>query len=296
MEGNSTAPTDFLLQSLESLPTLPVIVYELTDLINDPMSSTNEIEKVMINDQSMTTKVLRLVNSAYYAIPGGVTSVSRAIAYLGFDTVNQLVLGSAIIEALKCEDNELFKLEPFWQHSVGVAIASETIAKHINLTKQTDIFTSGLVHDMGKIALANIAPEILTTSCKIAQAASISMDEAEKQMGAPQHTEVGALLAKRWKLPGVIENVVRHHHQPDSLRRGGVSSEMNQTVDIVMLANLLIHALKFGNSGHNKIEGAPKALLERLSIQADSIKPIMIKIKEALQSADGFLKIIGTKS
>ncbi|MDZ4660721.1 MAG: HDOD domain-containing protein [Pseudomonadota bacterium] len=295
MENNEAASTDFLLQNLESLPTLPIIVYELTELINDPMSSTAEIEKVMINDQSMTTKVLRLVNSAYYAIPGGVTSVSRAIAYLGFDTVNQLVLGSSIIESLKCEDNEYFKLEPFWQHSVGVAIASETIAKHIKLTKQTDIFTSGLVHDMGKIALANIAPEILVQTCKIAIEAGISMDEAEKQMGAPQHTEVGALLAKKWKLPGLIENVVRHHHQADSLRRGGVSSEMNQTVDIVMLANLLIHALKFGSSGHNKIEGAPKSLLERLSIQPDLIKTLILKIKDNLQSADGFLRVLGTK-
>lgn len=292
---NSSSSTDFLLQSLESLPSLPVIVYELTQLINDPMSSTSEIEKVMINDQSMTTKVLRLVNSAYYTIPGGVTSVSRAIAYLGFDTVNQLVLGSAIIDSIKCDDNDYFKLEAFWQHSVGVAIASETIAKHLNISKQTDIFTSGLVHDMGKIALANIAPDILIQSCRIAQAAGISLDEAEKQLGAPQHTEVGYLLAKRWKLPSLIENSVRHHHQTDPLRRGGASSEMNQAIDIVMLANLLTHAIKFGASGHDKVMGAPKSLLDRLGINQESIKTVMIKIKEAIKSADGFLQIIGKK-
>ena len=81
-----------LTSRLDELPTLPNIVYELSRVINDPMSSTKEVEALMANDPSLTAKVLKLVNSAYYAIPGGVTSLGRAIAHIGFDTVNQLVL------------------------------------------------------------------------------------------------------------------------------------------------------------------------------------------------------------
>src|ERR1700745_3382504 len=90
-----------IVARLDELPTLPSIVYELSRIIKHPMSSTSDVEKIMSNDQSLTAKVLRLVNSSYYAIPGGVSSLSRAIAYIGFDTVNQLVLCASILKALE---------------------------------------------------------------------------------------------------------------------------------------------------------------------------------------------------
>ncbi|OQW50724.1 MAG: hypothetical protein A4S09_11245 [Proteobacteria bacterium SG_bin7] len=292
MESRAAAPSDFLLQNLDSLPTLPTVVYELTELINDPMSSTSEIEKIMVNDQALTTRILRLVNSAYYAIPGGVTTVSRAIAYLGFDTVNQLVLGSAIMDSLQCENAEAFDLNKFWQHSLGVAMGAESIAKFVRLQKQTDVFTAGLIHDMGKIALAQISPQTLVTSVAYAKEKQTSLEEAERQTGSPIHTEIGAFLAKKWKLPSTIEACVKYHHTFDPARRGGLTAENNKLVDIITLSNLLIHALKFGNSGHDRIEGAPKPLLDRLGIQPDQIKTLVGKIKDSLANADSFLQIL----
>ncbi len=101
---------DYLISKLDELPTLPTIVYELSQVIGDPMSSTSDVEDIMKNDQSLTTKVLRLVNSAYYAIPGGVSNLGRAIAYIGFDTVHQLVLSASIINALDVKDSNGFDL------------------------------------------------------------------------------------------------------------------------------------------------------------------------------------------
>lgn len=292
MENRAASPSDFLLQNLDSLPTLPTVVYELTELINDPMSSTTEIEKIMVNDQALTTRILRLVNSAYYAIPGGVTNISRAIAYLGFDTVNQLVLGSAIMDSLQCEGAEAFDLNKFWQHSLGVAMGAEAIAKFVRLQKQTDVFTAGLVHDMGKIALAQVSPQTLVTSVAYAKENQTSLEEGERQTGSPLHTEIGSFLAKKWKLPSTIEACVKYHHTYDPARRGGLTAENNKLVDIITLSNLLTHALKFGNSGHDKIEGAPKPLLDRLGIQPDQIKTLVGKIKDSLANADSFLQIL----
>ena len=130
-----------VLKSLEELPTLPTVVYELTKIINDPMSSTQEVEEVMQNDMSLTTRVLKLANSAYYAIPGGVSSLSRAIAYIGFDTVNQLVLSASIIDALELKSPTDFDVNSFWKHSIGVGIASEN-RRQRNLAPQS----TGLIH------------------------------------------------------------------------------------------------------------------------------------------------------
>lgn len=283
-----------IVNKLEELPTLPAIVYELSKVISDPMSSTTDVEKIMANDQSMTTKVLKLVNSAYYAIPGGVSSLARAISYIGFDTVHQLVLSASILSALDTKQEDDFDLNKFWEHSIGVGIAAETLAKFVNHPAPADLFTCGLVHDMGKIAMLQAdAKEMVKISAQ-ARANKMSYFEAEEAMEAPHHTVVGQMLAEKWNLPTLIQAVIKNHHQRDPRKRGGISAELSQTVDIIYLANLFTHALKFGDSGHAKIHGAPKDVMERMQIDAaKDFKPLIKDIKVNLEKADEFIRVIG---
>ncbi len=282
----------YLVERLDDLPTLPTVVYELSQLINDPMSSTHEIEKVMEQDQSLTAKVLKLINSAYYAIPGGVSRLSRAIGYLGFDTVNQLVLSTSILKALEVKGPTRFDLNKFWQHAIGVGVASETIAKFVRHRNPPDLFTSGLVHDIGKVAMYIIEPDLLVDACKHAVENKLTLAETEDQLGLPKHEIIGQLLAKKWNLPLAIQSAIQFHHQKDTARRMGISAELTRNVDIVLLANLLIHALKFGHSGHEKIQGVPKVVLERLALDQAQLPKLIEEIKTSLQNAEGFLKII----
>ncbi|MCB0356126.1 MAG: HDOD domain-containing protein [Bdellovibrionales bacterium] len=284
---------EYIVERLEELPTLPSIVYELTQVINDPMSSTSDIEKIMANDQSLTTKVLKLVNSAYYAIPGGVSSLSRAIAYIGYDTIQQLVLGSTIIQALAVKGPSEFDINEFWKHCIAVGMTAETIAKVTRHPMPSDMFTCGLVHDMGKVALFTIAADTVIEVSKLAQEKKISYFEAESEMDLPKHTLIGELLAEKWALPITIKAVIKNHHQQDSNLRGGLSADLNNSVDIVYLSNLLVHALKFGNSGHNKILGAPKDVMTRLTIDPQKdFKKLISEIKQQLDKASDFIKVI----
>lgn len=278
---------------LDELPTLPTIVYELSRVINDPMSSTAKIEKIMANDQSLTTKVLRLANSAYYAIPGGVTSLQRAIAYIGFDTINQLVLSASIMKALNVKSAKGFEPTQFWKHSIGVAMAAETTAKFVKHKNPSDLFTCGLVHDMGKIALFIITPDMFAATLDHAKSKNLTVAEAEAALSAPKHTTIGRDLALKWKLPQLIQMSVMHHHQSNPIARGAISQEMNLIVDIVYVANLLIHALHFGNSGSAKINNVPKDVIDRLSLNPEKLKTLIAQIKTSIASADNFLKIIG---
>jgi HD-like signal output (HDOD) protein len=282
-----------IVAKLDELPTLPTIVYELSKVINDPMSSTREVEELMSNDQSLTTKVLRLANSAYYAIPGGVSNLQRAIAYIGYDAISQLVLSTSIINALDAKSSPHFEPSQFWKHSIGVAMASETTAKFVRHKAPSDLFTCGLVHDMGKVAMYIVAPEMFNETLALVKEKNISVVEAETTLGSPKHTLIGRELAQKWRLPPHFQAVNAHHHQKDTALRGGISQEMNLVVDIVYLSNLLVHALQFGHSGHNKIVGVPKDVLERLNLDSEKLKDLIGKIKVSIASADNFLKIIG---
>jgi HD-like signal output (HDOD) protein len=279
---------------LDELPTLPAIVYELSKVINDPMSSTTDVEKIMTNDQSLTAKVLRMVNSAYYAIPGGVNSLSRAIAYIGFDTVNQLVLSASILKALETKGPQRYDMNEFWKHSIGVGIAAETIAKFVNHPMPADLFTCGLVHDMGKVALYTIEQDVMLGIVKHAEENQMSYTEAEISLSIPKHTLIGQLLAQKWKLPTIIGACIGYHHTKDLNQRNGLKQDMHRNVDIVYIANLLTHALKYGKSGHTKVHGAPKDVLERLTLNPDrDLKPLLTEIRASHDKATEFLRALG---
>lgn len=283
-----------IIEKLEELPTLPSIVYELSRLINDPMSSTTDIERVMSDDQSLTSKVLKLANSAYYAIPGGVSNLARAIAHIGFDTIQQLVLATSVLDSLRVDDQQSqFNVIEFWKHSVGVAMAAETIAREVGYKVPADIFTCGLLHDMGKIALLKVEPSVLEQVAIHASMCNITFYAAEVELETPPHTWIGMSLAQKWTLPNHIQNALQYHHEINSNVRGGASPELNQIIDMVSLANLLVHALKFGNSGYEHIAPAPKTLFERLSLDQSQLQQLVAKIKKALLNADAFLQIIG---
>lgn len=294
MRAASMFNAQSIIEKLDELPSLPAVVYELSRVINDPMSSTSDVEKIMANDQSLTIKVLRLANSAYYAIPGGVTSLQRAIGYIGFDTINQLVLSASIVNALNAKTSDQFNLTEFWKHAVGVAMACETTARFVHYRTPSDLFTCGLVHDMGKVAHYLVSPETFLATITFAKANAISLHEAEVQLDSPRHTHLGHELALKWKLPSLIQASAGHHHEKETNLRAGISSEMNNVVDIVYLSNLLIHALHFGNSGHDKVLGVPKNVIERMRLTPDKLKDLIAKIRESISNADAFLKIIGS--
>jgi HD-like signal output (HDOD) protein len=294
MEALNLEP-QIILKKLDDIPSLPAIVYELSRVINDPMSSTKEVEEIMAQDIGMTAKVLKLANSAYYAIPGGVSSLARAIAFIGFDTIHQLVLSASIIKALDTKGPSQFDVNEFWKHSLGVAIGAEAIGRHINIANTSDLFTCGLVHDMGKLALFISAQDTLIKISEQAQSEKVTFIEIERKHKLMTHAELGKLLAEKWQLPKSIQACALYHHEFDMSKRTLLSADLNRVVDIVSLSNLLVHALKFGNSGHTKILGAPNELLERLRINPQGDLPSIVKdIKAQIDKASDFIKMIGS--
>ena len=283
-----------LAEKLDSIPSLPQVVYELTNVINNPMSSTKDIEDIMSKDIGLTTKVLALANSAYYAIPGGVSNLSRAIAFIGFDTIAQLVLSASIIKALEVKGPQEFDINEFWKHSIATGVSAEGIAKHIDHPNPPDLFTGGLIHDIGKIAFFMFEPEAFGEICKLTTEKGITYCQAEDELSYPSHIEIGGLLIEKWQLPRHFRLMVEYHHDLGGTKRGELSPDQTQMVDIVILANLLIHGLKFGNSGHKKILGAPVSLLERLKLKPEKDLPKILKsMKADLDKAAGLIKEIG---
>src|SRR3569832_1657605 len=140
-------------KAIDGLPTLPVVALRLGEVIHSKNVSVNQITELLKADPSISAKLLRLVNSPYFGIPGGVSDVARAIPFVGFRTLYQLVLSISVLETLRIGAGGL---DPrmLWTHSLTVATAARELAQEVRYSDPGACFTAGLLHDMGKIALA----------------------------------------------------------------------------------------------------------------------------------------------
>jgi putative nucleotidyltransferase with HDIG domain len=273
----------FWLTKIGDLPTLPSVVHQTIRVVNDPNSSIRQISEALLHDPSLSIKVLRLANSGYYAIPGGAATIERAITALGIGNVSQMVFTAAVFSQFDLESQAPFSVREFWRHSLGVAIASETIAREIGVRDSAIIFLAGLVHDIGKIAHFQIAKDEWLTICKHAQAGDITIVEAEKEMSVVSHDELGYELVRKWQLPLLIQEVVHLHHDGTAQAAGGNVTVHSQAVGIVYLANLLVHSMRVGSSGHNAIRNPSKDVVVRILGNEKALGHVAKSTRKALE-------------
>jgi HD-like signal output (HDOD) protein len=284
---------DLLLARVNSLPTLPNVAQKVGDLVNDPESDSNDIAAVMKQDQSLTARVLTLANSSYYAIPGGVADVRRAISYLGYNTVYQLVLTVSIFGALPNAPGTSFDVKSLWKHSLGVAIGCEAIGKHIRFVAPEELFTAGLLHDIGKVALASFFSDALVEIVSGAAKAGITFSESERHVGLPPHEEIGRRLAEKWRLPGSICAGIGYHHKIVPESRIALPKHLHAVADMVALGDVICRRIRIGSGGDDVVPEANPLLLDRLNLTQIALQKIQDEIPRAIERSKTFLELLG---
>lgn len=284
---------DGVLSKVDSLPTLPLVAIKVGEMVNNPDVSAKEISETMAEDPSLSAKVLKLVNSPYYAIPGGVNDVQRAISFIGFNTLYQLVLSVSVLDVLKTPKGARFDAKGLWTHSLAVGSCAETIAEHIKFTQSGACFTAGLLHDVGKIALAKAVPELFGAALDDAAHNGKCMSDAEKDAGLPSHDKVGSRLAKKWKFPQELAMPIEHHHSShrESVRRS-LSSSIVTLVDIVSVADELARGFHLGESGSPAPDGRDFEALERVGLSANSVDLVYTELMRKLEKSKSFLNLV----
>lgn len=277
-----------LLEKLHDIPTLPIVAMKVNELINDPNSTSGEIAELLKKDQVLTAKILRLVNSAYYAIPGGVTDVQRALAFLGFNTLAQLVLGLSVFSVFHQEDNDEFSMLDFWHHALGTAICGEVIAKRLRYSKPEEAFTCGLLHDIGKLVLHEIDPERLREIVRETRKRECTFVEVERQWDLPGHSYLGEVIATKWGLPLSIRLAIRYHHF-DVAGMASILSSAKPVIHMVRLANTIAVRNRIGRSGDCSEGVITPDMLANLKLKEEDIPLIEADLRNAMEGAGAFL-------
>lgn len=202
--------------SLDRLPPLPAVVSRVMELTNDPNCTAQELQKVIGMDEVLSSKVLRLVNSARYGFPRRISTLSHAVILLGFETIRNLAIGVATVRLfLRHGVASPVNRQQFWEHSLEVGLAASVLAKHLrkDLILREEMFLAGLLHDIGVLFLSQTFPEAYRAVLEQCGSPEEALEQ-EQQVFGMTHGEVGARMAEGWNLPAVFAEVMRHHHCP----------------------------------------------------------------------------------
>jgi HD-like signal output (HDOD) protein len=200
---------------MRNLPTLPQVLGEILNVINNPTASMKNLSDAISIDQRLTTQVLRLVNSSFYGIRRHITTISDAVVMLGMNAVRNLVLASSIYNLFQGTYNTpLFNYFNFWKHSIQVAISSQFIGREKGYILQEELFITGMLHDIGKVVVAMFLPQEFNKIVSVMNDSQKTMHQAEDEVLGINHSFIGKWLAERWELPLLLIQGIAYHHYP----------------------------------------------------------------------------------
>lgn len=201
------------LDRIDDLPTLPAIAMEVNRMLLDLDTSVNQLSSCIEKDQAMVSKMLKLVNSAFFGLKSKISTISHAVVILGFNTIRNAVVSISIIDALGTNKSSGdFDIKQFWKHSVAVAVTSRHLAERTKIHAADDCFVGGLLHDMGKIVMVQYFNDLFQKVWLAVKKSGRSFYEAEKSEIPIDHAQIGGYLAKKWQLPGGLVDAIRRHH------------------------------------------------------------------------------------
>jgi putative nucleotidyltransferase with HDIG domain len=233
------------LRNCPRLPSLSSISHALRELLDADQRFTSQISDVIRRDPSLTSRLLRLVNSVYYGITTPVKSIEEAVFYLGVRQIRQLAMVTPVIEDFqKLAGNVPFPWRAFWQHCIATALLTSEVVIAAQASSEEADYVAGLVHDVGKIAMAAAFPQHFAEIRRRLQDGQNELLQTEQEVLGVDHSKLGGMYLRWHNLPEVMIETAEYHHSP------GGAKKFPQVVAAVQVADLLVRQAKIGTSGN----------------------------------------------
>lgn len=262
------------IENIQALPTIPKVLNKLLGVIENPKVSLNEISSFISGDPALTTKVLRMVNSPVYGFPGRISSVNQAVILLGLTVVKGLLLG---VSAFDLMQKTMIGL---WEHSIGTAIFSRIIAVKKGHKEPDEVSVNGLLHDIGKVFLVLQFPEEYEKALAETEKDFMVIFDAERNHFNTSHASVGSWMAKKWRFPANLIDVIEYHHKPHLTKNTPVESS------IVHMADILVRTRGYGFPGDSLVMNVQPEAWELLNLTEKDLVEIFREAEDSLQMTE----------
>lgn len=264
-----------IIMDTRTLPTLPGVINKLNALSENDKASVQEMAKIVASDQVLSARILRLANSPSYGFYR-VSTISNAMILLGVNVVKSLALSSSIFAIM--EKNSI----GLWEHSLGVGVAANLLARTLGLPECEEIATAALLHDIGKVIISLKCEEAEREILSLVRERQLYIREAEREIIDTDHAEIGGWLSKSWYLPEKLSEPIACHHD--------VASSLNHRIktSVVHVADILVKASGFGNSGDRYVPEIQQAAWDTLKLDQGIMADLVDTLEDKLVEVRNF--------
>jgi putative nucleotidyltransferase with HDIG domain len=202
-----------LVENIDDLPTIPVVATQVLQLLDQPDVQIEDVADLMLSDQVMTARVMKMINSPVYKPEHEITSLKRALVYLGLRHIREVALTTSFINAFD-ENRGALELNAFWEHSFGVGMVSKIIARKVGYPDLEKAYIAGIIHDLGEVFLSTFMRDQFQAVLESIKDKPIKLVDAEIEQLGTSHCEIGLCMARKWNFPEVYCEVIALHHSP----------------------------------------------------------------------------------
>jgi HD-like signal output (HDOD) protein len=278
------------IKTIANLPTLPHVASRLMQIVNSPDTSADTVATLVSQDISLSAKVLRLANSAFYGIPRSINTLNNAVVILGFKIVQTMVLSLTVFDMFAREDDDegaVFDRDDFWRHSLRCAVIARLLAHRRRRNFALDpeeAFCAGLLHDVGKVVMEQYLNADFHRALHHARDCGLTDFEAERDVLGYTHCDVASWLTGSWALPDEIEQPLVCHHEPE---------EALVCADSVMICHIADILSKIDLGDEEQARAAVAALAEKagtLGLSARDLAETIEELPAELERASLFIR------
>ena len=280
------------LESIEDLPSLPDVILKLNSVIQNVDSSANDVARVMEEDPSIMARVIKLVNSSYYSNLSGdpITNIKHAIVRLGYDSVRNIALTTSVFSMFKGDHSKVFDRKEFWKYCICTGIIANVLYDESNLSlgmiPKDSVNLAGLLHDIGKIILEQYFHDEFSQVLEKSHENDTPLIDIEKELLGITHNEIGAWLARKWKLNIDLIACIEFYHEPDK-----APEEFKPLVNLIHLADYIANFKPLGQSGNPSPPPCWENSWSELGIDTSDMPSIIEKVESETQHSEILLSL-----
>ncbi|MGO9315275.1 MAG: HDOD domain-containing protein [Syntrophobacteraceae bacterium] len=259
------------------LPPMPHIAAQVISKLSEPDSTARDIHNLMQKDQALAARVLKVANSPYYGASRSISTLRDACMFMGFDAIRSLIM-TAVMKGMFSSVSLSEKL--IWEHTVGVGLAARIVGDEVSFQRKEQAYLAGLMHDVGKAALLLRSPAVMRDIMQEVYNDGADFFDVELRTLGFTHTDVGQMIADKWRFAIEIEDAIANHHQP------GQASSAPELTHIVSVANSICHKLEVGPTRKPDLDLSGMESTKALGLSQASIEKILLTVRESLQAED----------
>ena len=276
---------DRLVDGLVTVASPPLVYARLMEVINHPRSGSADIARVIGEDQGLTGRLLKIVNSAFFSFPRPVENVTQAVTVVGTSQIRDLALATSVVSMFDGVPQDLVDVDSFWYHSLSCGITARAIAAQRREDNVERFFVGGLLHDIGHLIIYMRAADEAHQAMRMSETTGRPLLECERDVLGCDHAQVGRTLLDRWNFPGAFREAVAYHHLPRLASRYPVEAAA------VHVAEVMAHAMGWGRSGERRVPPFDPTCWDTLGFEPSVVGMLVEEVERQMEAAVHFMGI-----